>query len=133
MTAPQSASRARGARASTCARGRLGVSARPTAAAVCAAARAVCMGTRRLVPHSCAPLPAGQARACAVAPTAHVCVRAVGWGRHGLLGLYHRCFREGSGIKWLCSVTFLFKRAAGEENFDPEVPNKRFLLDFEVG
>ena len=30
-------------------------------------------------------------------------------------------------------LTFLFRRAAGEEIFDPEAPNKQFLLDFEAG
>ncbi len=42
-------------------------------------------------------------------------------------------FREGSEIKWLRSETFLFWRAAGEEIFALEPPNKPFSFDFRVG
>ena len=49
---------------------------------------------------------------------------------HAHWGLYHTFFREGSEIKWLRSETFLFWRAAGEEIFALETPNKAISLEF---
>ena len=47
--------------------------------------------------------------------------------------MYHTFFREGSEIKWRRCETFLFRRAAGEENFAQMPPNSHFPSIFQVG
>ena len=89
----------------------------------------------RLTRFEAAPTAVSTTASSTVDPTAvsTTTVAATRWRPHAHWEAYHTFPFKGSEIKWLCSETFLFWRAAGEENFALEPPNKPFSFDFQVG